>query len=337
MHSVEVTGALADVVDREQLAALVVHARDTLGSVNLAEKEVVALRLYTWPGFIKLNGSLRHSSSLLPAHLFQHLRGNTYVNTLHALVSGLTKLMQVSAIPEGREVFRGMQGFKLPECFWTKDAFSAKGCVDFACMSSTTNMDVAQAYSEGRGSLVFRIQVGMIDSGADIEVLMPPRSCLEVVGEPYPAVSGSGQAVTVVPARINCNLRGQTLEQIRGQRKALCLSMLHTLQREVDRDLWCKRASDEFQARVEEDDKWLCCGSALLAGVTELGAAEERELERRDDRWFTDDACFHEAVARILGYSKLATTKVRQYIADRAVSCEELQEQSFVDVARRER
>ena len=47
--------------------------------------------------------------------LCEHLKGNRYVNTIFATASGMRKLSNVSCIPEGRRVFRGMGGVKLPD------------------------------------------------------------------------------------------------------------------------------------------------------------------------------------------------------------------------------
>ncbi len=50
-------------------------------------------------------------------------------------------------------------------------------------------------------------------------------SYLEVTGEPFFKNTDKGE-VTVYPARINCNLKSQTIEEIKGHRQKEILAML---------------------------------------------------------------------------------------------------------------
>jgi hypothetical protein len=63
--------------------------------------------------------------------LCEHLKGNRYVNTIFATASGMRKLSHVSCIPEGRHVFRGIGGLKLPDEFVTEKEGGGRGGVDF--------------------------------------------------------------------------------------------------------------------------------------------------------------------------------------------------------------
>jgi len=63
--------------------------------------------------------------------LCEHLKGNRYVNTIFATASGMRKLSQVSCIPEGRRVFRGVGGVKLTDEFVTEKEGGGRGGVDF--------------------------------------------------------------------------------------------------------------------------------------------------------------------------------------------------------------
>ena len=86
--------------------------------------------------------------------LCEHLEGNRYVNTIFATASGMRKLSHVSCIPEGRRVFRGMGGFKLPDEFVTEKEGGGRGGVDFGecllvlqcCCSRHTCADKLQMY-----------------------------------------------------------------------------------------------------------------------------------------------------------------------------------------------
>jgi hypothetical protein len=88
--------------------------------------------------------------------------------------------------------------------------------------------------------------VGSIDRGAPLsflsqypaedEILIPPFSFTEITGEPYTMDVDNAQ-VTVYPARINCNLKGQTMEQIEERRRADLLAQEPYLKEEFLRDV----------------------------------------------------------------------------------------------------
>ncbi len=63
--------------------------------------------------------------------LCEHLKGNRYVNTIFGTASGMRKLSQVSCIPEGRRVYRGVGGVKLTDEFVTEKEGGGRGGVDF--------------------------------------------------------------------------------------------------------------------------------------------------------------------------------------------------------------
>ena len=100
-----------------------------------------------------------------------------------------------------------------------------------AFMSTTTNRAVAMnfasekedgatAAAEPKPSIVFEIQMGMVDRGAAVqcfsqfpaeaEILFAPLTGLEVVGQPH--VQGSSILVIL---RLNTNLHDLTIEQVR--------------------------------------------------------------------------------------------------------------------------
>ena len=126
-------------------------------------------------------------------HYNRTLRKRTkgaYVTTLHAINSGIIKLSKQT---KACTVYRGVAGGVLPEQFWTPNEHGVRGGIEGAFMSTTTDRAVAMQYaaSGGRG-LVFEIQQGMIDRGADIgwlsqfpgeeEILYGPLTGLEVCG-----------------------------------------------------------------------------------------------------------------------------------------------------------
>jgi hypothetical protein len=62
--------------------------------------QVIAIRLFTGPMFMKYNAKLRQ----FPPAGVQALKGNGYVTTIHAVVSAIIKLSRTWRIPHDRKV-----------------------------------------------------------------------------------------------------------------------------------------------------------------------------------------------------------------------------------------
>ena len=94
--------------------------------------------------------------------------------------------------------------------------------------------------------VLFQFEVGDIDRGASLsflsqypnedEILIPPLSYLEVTGEPFLEPTEKGD-VWVYPARINCNLKSQTIEEIDAHRQKEVLALFPYLDGALRRDL----------------------------------------------------------------------------------------------------
>jgi hypothetical protein len=175
---------------------------------GLTRSELIALRLFTGPMYMKYNAFLRHhpisstSTALLPSPpaIYQSLKGNHYCTTISLIVSGIIKLSRTTPLPPSRRVYRGLSGLRLPEKFWKPDSFGCCGGVELGFMSTTSNINIALMYSTSsqrathRLGTIFEIDVGQIDRGAAIdwlsqypaeeEFLVPPLSNLEVMGKP---------------------------------------------------------------------------------------------------------------------------------------------------------
>ena len=82
------------------------------------------------------------------------------------------KLSTVASIPEGRNVFRGLGGMRLPSEFWLEDCNSAKGRCERAFLSTTTGMKVAINYLGNKMlPTMCSIDCGAVDKGACISWL----------------------------------------------------------------------------------------------------------------------------------------------------------------------
>ena len=100
------------------------------------------------------------------AYWTAHKSLNRYTTTLHAINSSIIKL---SKLTKAEVVYRGVAGRVLPPNFWRPNKFNVRGGIDPAFMSTTLDETVAKSYAASdKGSIVFAIQQGMIDRGADI-------------------------------------------------------------------------------------------------------------------------------------------------------------------------
>jgi hypothetical protein len=154
-------------------------------------------------------------------------------------------------------------------------------------MFCTTNDSVAISYiDEGKGlPILFEFEVGCMDRGAALsllsqypgedEVTIPPMSFLEVVGEPFVMCTSSKGNVMVYPARINCNLKGKTIEEIEQARKQSLVEMERYLREEYYRDQ--PPLVGALNTSVLSND-----GTRILAGRGggEGGAEVGRDVER---------------------------------------------------------
>ena len=136
-------------------------------------EEGFGARLYTGPLFVKYNGVLRGIDSSVPslrAQFETRCMGNKYTTTLHAINSAIVKLSKLTA---ACPVYRGISGCVLPDQFLKPNEMGVKGGIDPAFMSTTLSKDVAReyaSYANGVG-ILFEVEQGMIDRGADIGFL----------------------------------------------------------------------------------------------------------------------------------------------------------------------
>ena len=136
--------------------------------------------------------------------------------------------------------------------------------------------DVSVSYinTEKGLPILFQFDVGAIDRGCALsflsqfpgedEILIPPFSFLEVTGAPFSMDTPKG-VVTVYPARINCNLKARTLDQIESSRRDELLAQYPYLVAEFKRDV--PAVSDMLYETNES--KWELYGLAS-AGQREL-------------------------------------------------------------------
>ena len=97
-----------------------------------------------------------------------------FATTIHVLNSAIIKL---SRAQRAERVFRGTKGGRLPDKFWTPNRDNIRGGIEMAFMSTTMNRSVAMNFAGGESetsgqhqpSVVFEMQMGMIDRGAAVQ------------------------------------------------------------------------------------------------------------------------------------------------------------------------
>ena len=131
-------GMMVEGRNAEKLAALLRSPEVERSHVTVAE--VVALRLYTGPMYVKYNAVLRGMAVATAG-------GTIYSSTVHLICSGLHKLSRVSKIPKEMKLYRGNGGMALPSSFLEPDASGCAGGTEPAIMSATPDRSVALGYS----------------------------------------------------------------------------------------------------------------------------------------------------------------------------------------------
>ena len=125
-------------------------------------------------------------------------------------------------------------------------------------------------------------------------------SYLEITGSSYVMETDKGN-VTVFPARINCNLKSQTIEEIQARRKQDVESLLPYLAMERKRD--CSTLVSALS-----EDGLLANDEATQALETQREEVEgkfasmEADLKQHLPAWFNNDQNYVEALSATIGF-----------------------------------
>ncbi|GFH52597.1 hypothetical protein CTEN210_09073 [Chaetoceros tenuissimus] len=240
------------------------------GQEKLTEEEVIALRLYTGPMYIKYSNTIRairaykdgkakksigyrtnkvllkfieicgprnkkdnedyYSEDAVKAMTdikFAKLvkECNRYTNTLHAINSGIIKLSKLTKLHNQYTVYRGIANKNLPKEFTSPNQFGFMGGVESGFLSTSTKRDIAMNFSKGEKSIMFEIEQGMIDRGANVEwlsqypteseILFGPLTGIEIL---HHKVRGNTE---IVNAKLSVNFMSSTIEAVRMKRNRL--------------------------------------------------------------------------------------------------------------------
>lgn len=200
--------------------------------------ELIGARLYTGPMFEKYNGRLRYytGDKFLQDRCKVLCKENMYTTTLHVINSALIKLGKV--LP-AKKVYRGLTGGVLPKEFLEANDHNCKGGVEFGFTSTTTDRNVAVHYTKSKKArMIFELQLGMVDKGADLgwlsqyphekEICLSPLAGMEVIGT---SIEG---ATLVLNVRLNVNMMAATIEQVMCKRFKLLRELTINTRKEID-------------------------------------------------------------------------------------------------------
>lgn len=224
---------------------------DLAQQAGLSLEEVIAVILYSGPMFVVYNCILRRHSQ--PLNLYQHLVScrNLFPTTIVVLCSALQKLSRCTRIPNGTPLFRGLGGYgkftlELPGSFYACDDNGCSGYMDYGFQSWTADVATGLRYSgvfQGKpGACMLETQSSSIDRGADITQFSQFPGEKEFTFVPCCFVQGSGGhrhqlvqeehqlgCVSIVPVRINVNLKIETIEDLLEKKKTRHLTSFQML------------------------------------------------------------------------------------------------------------
>ena len=276
---------------RCEMVRLCCSAKDAALHAKAAE-EAKAKRLAVEPSFDKKRPTAADEAVLREytraAYEEVVKRINKYTTTLHAINSVIVKL---SKLTKASTVYRGVHDFVLPDQFWTPNKHGVRGGIDGAFMSTTLKREEAVKYAiSGKAApLIFEIQQGMVDRGADISFLSQYPLEKEILFNPLTGLEVSGSRVEgpvlIVKVKLSVNLTSLTIEQVIGKRKKVLKDMVCGLEAEVRQALRTEGLATSY-------------GTEKVLGLFRKDV-EEHELGHPSE-WYNGDERLAEALQGML-------------------------------------
>jgi hypothetical protein len=97
-----------------------------------------------------------------PKELYERI--GSFTTTIFVLISAVQKIARVMKLPEGIKLYRGMGGLvDLPKAFFISDQQGRKGYVEWAFMSTTSDLEVSMRPCVS--SLCMRREAAIVMSG----------------------------------------------------------------------------------------------------------------------------------------------------------------------------
>jgi len=200
-----------------------------MGLPSMTMIELIACRIYTGPMGTKYQKMIRtYTAGKYQGQewRFEEERrmcmGNKYPTTIHVIQSAIAKLGKINPSQKG---YSGLEAMLLPERFWDDHPdLNAKGGVEGAFMSLSTNRDVAVYYAskkkqkqEQKFGVLLEVDMSTMDRGAEVswlaqypheeEILLPPLTHLHVKHIRLDSSTKTPLMVVEVQTRINQSIR----------------------------------------------------------------------------------------------------------------------------------
>ena len=220
---------------------------------ELQRLEVVVLRLYSGPMYKRYNDTARGQVK------------DVFPTTIALISSGQIKLSKVTI---ACKVYRGICGGQLPDAFYKPNVFGVKGGIERAFMSTTTELAVASEFagSKGEGAIgvVYEMEMGMIDRGADLSIMSQYPAEKEILFAPLTGLEVKGTVqkgnVLYIQTRLNTNLKLQTIEEMQSKMKSSHLSTVGILIEDLQSRGFSQQSLAPLQAHFEQyqrrDGQW---------------------------------------------------------------------------------
>jgi hypothetical protein len=202
-------------------------------------------------------------------------------------------------------------------------------------MSTTADRTVAVQYSgvkDGKPKAgILQVQPNSVDRGADIsqfsqypgekEYLFVPYSFVQGEGRQRAEVDGSGGVLTIVPVRVNINLKTETVEELKDKKKRMHLVSARAMVEEVRYELQQWASCEEALDRLQRDDSRNKKGGPFSTET--LAAAIVKQcvlaLKRHEDTCveeYVDDGIFRSLVSEMLDIKAWALEKKNLWMND---------------------
>jgi len=300
----------------------------------LSKAEVISVILYSGPMFVMYNGILRQYTN--EAKVYKHFKkqNNLFPTTIHVLASALQKIARHSRISADTPLFRGLGGsgkftLELPDSFHNPDEKFLTGYTDYGFQSFTADKDTALTYSgvyqHKPHACMLEIHPNSIDRAADIsefsqfpmekEFTFVPCSFVQKDGKGrYEAVtwpeSGHDKVgfLTVVPARVNANIKTETVEQIESRKKEMHMTAFEVLRVELDNEI------DEIKTSKKVDDSEM---QKLRETIFKACDQVLESHKKKGHGEYNDPSKYSALVREMLDTKKMAISKVKLLYPDR--------------------
>ena len=324
-------------------------------AAKLTREEMIAIVMYTGPAFVLYNAVLRQ----FPADIYSVFKDgdNLFPTTIFVLVSAVNKLSRCMNIPPGTLLYRGLGGtLEFPDRFTRADADcvtpNALGFLEYGFMSTTAEKSVAVQYSgvkEGKPRAgILQICPNSVDRGADIsefsqypgekEFLFVPYSFVQGEGRQRTEVVTGGGVLTVVPVRVNINLKTETVDELKEKKKRLHLVSARAMVEEVRYELgeWAK--SSEAAARLQRDTTRNQGGTFTAATLAAAIVKQCEDVVKRHEaaalEEYVDDGAFRALVGEMLDTKTWAKEKKELWMRDASQLIFDMQNWSLRDCHR---